>query len=116
MAKTRIVSLGSYAPSKIVKNSDLEQLMDTSDEWIQQRSGIKERRWVNPGETLRSMSVKASQVALDRAGWHIDDVDAIIFSTLVSDFIFPGTGCLIQNDLGCKNPIPALDIRNQCSG
>lgn len=90
--------------------------MDTSDEWIQQRSGIQQRRWVEPGETLVGMATKASTAALKRAGWSADDVDAIIFSSLLSDYVFPGSGVLLQRDLKCKRNIPALDIRNQCSG
>jgi 3-oxoacyl-[acyl-carrier-protein] synthase-3 len=116
MIKSKIVSFGSFLPPKIVTNSDLEKMMETSDEWIQQRSGIRERRWVEPGETVRGLCAKASRQALERAGWSVDDVDAIIFSSLLSDYVFPGTGVLLQHDLGCKKNIPALDIRNQCSG
>jgi len=115
MISSRIVSFGSFVPSQVVKNKDLEKLMNSSDEWIQQRSGILERRWVQPGETLRSMAAKASKKALERAGWTGQDIDAIIFSTLLSDYVFPGTGVLLQHDLGCSH-IPAFDIRNQCSG
>lgn len=113
---SRIVSTGVYLPPKVVKNSDLEKMMDTSDEWIQQRSGIVERRWAQPGETMCSMATSASQDALKNAKLNSDDIDAIIFSSLLSDYIFPGTGCLLQDSLGCKKTIPALDIRNQCSG
>lgn len=114
--RTRIVSTGIYVPSKVVTNHDLEKVMDTSDEWIQQRSGIKERRWISDGDTTLSMARAASMMALDRAKIGPDDIDMIIFGALVTDFIFPGTGCLLQNALGCTKPIPALDIRNQCSG
>ena len=108
--------LGSYAPPRVVTNKDLEKLMDTTDEWIVQRSGIRERRWVSPGETLCDMASRASRAALEKAALSANDVDAIIFCSLMSDFVFPGTGCLLQRELGCKATIPALDIRNQCSG
>ena len=113
---SHIRSLGSYAPTRLVTNKDLEALMDTSDEWIVQRSGIRERRWVSPGETLCDMATQASQAALQRAALSADQIDAIIFCSLMSDYVFPGTGCLLQRSLGCKATIPALDIRNQCSG
>ncbi len=115
--RTRIVSTGVYAPPKVVTNKDLEKMMDTTDEWIQQRSGIKERRWITPGEqTTLSMGVAASKQALERAKLEADDIDMIIFGCLVSDYIFPGTGCLLQRELGFTRNVPALDIRNQCSG
>lgn len=114
---TRIVSFGHYVPPKVVKNKDIEQMMDTSDDWIQQRSGIKERRWVEKGQdTTLSMATKACQEALNKANLKADDIDAIIFGALLSDYIFPGTGCLLQKSLGFTRNIPALDLRNQCSG
>lgn len=114
---TKIVSFGHYVPPKIVTNKDIEQMMETSDEWIQQRSGIKERRWVNPSEdTTLTMATKACEDALKKANLKTDDIDAIIFGALLSDYVFPGTGCLLQKSLGFKENIPALDIRNQCSG
>ncbi len=114
--RTRIVSTGMFVPPKVVTNNDLEKLMDTSDEWIQQRSGIKERRWIEPGETTLGMAIKASRQALQRAELQADDIDMIIFGALVTDHIFPGTGVLIQRELGFTKNVPALDIRNQCSG
>jgi 3-oxoacyl-[acyl-carrier-protein] synthase-3 len=91
-------------------------MMDTTDEWIQQRSGIKERRWIDPGMTTLSMATTAAKQALERAKLKADDIDMIIFGCLVSDYVFPGTGCLLQESLGFTRPVPALDIRNQCSG
>lgn len=116
--QTRIVSTGFYVPKKILTNKDLETLLNTSDDWIQQRSGIKERRWVSEGagETTLSMATEASKMALQRASLAADDVDMIIFGALVTDYIFPGTGCLLQKSLGFTKNVPALDIRNQCSG
>lgn len=117
MAKAKIISTGMYVPEKIVTNQELEVLLNTSDEWIQQRSGIKERRWITPGvDTTLNMAVKASKQAIEKAAIDVDDIDMIIFGCLVSDYIFPGTGVLLQRELGCKKYIPALDIRNQCSG
>lgn len=113
---SRIVSTGVYLPSRIVTNKELETMMDTSDEWIQQRSGIRERRWIQPGETTRSMAKAAAVQALERAKLKADDIDMIIFGALVTDYIFPGTGVMLQKDLGFSKPVPALDIRNQCSG
>lgn len=116
MVRTKILSTGFYVPSRVVTNKDIEALMDTSDEWIQQRSGIEERRWVNPEDTTASMAVAAAKNALQKANLKADDVDAIIFGALITDYIFPGTGVLLQRDLGFTKPVPALDIRNQCSG
>lgn len=114
--KTVIRSLGFKVPDRVITNHDLEKLMDTSDDWIQQRSGIKERRWITPGkETTLSMATEASQDALKKANLQADDIDAIIFAALVTDYIFPGTGCLLQEKLGFSKTVPALDIRNQCS-
>ncbi len=117
MKSTRIVSTGMYVPSRVLTNFDLEKLMDTSDEWIQQRSGISERRWIEPGkDTTLSMAVAASKQALERAKLEADDIDMIIFGALVTDKIFPGTGVLMQREMGFTKTVPALDIRNQCSG
>lgn len=116
MHKSRILSTGMYVPPKIVTNQDLEKLMDTSDEWIQQRSGIKERRWIEEGQTTLSMATAAAKQAIQRAKIDVNEIEVIIFGALVTDYIFPGTGVLLQKELGFKNPIPALDIRNQCSG
>lgn len=113
--KTRIVSTGAFVPPHVVTNSDLEKIMDTSDEWIRKRSGIEERRWVK-NETTLSMAVEASQNALKKAQLQADDIDAIIFGALVTDYVFPGTGVLLQRELGFSKTVPALDIRNQCSG
>ncbi len=116
MIKTIIRSFGFSVPDRVVTNHDLEKMMDTSDEWIQQRCGIKERRWITPGkETTLSLAAEASRDALKKANLKPDDIDAIIFGCLVSDHIFPGTGCLLQEALGFSKTIPALDIRNQCS-
>ena len=116
MIMSKIKGVGYYVPENIVKNKDLEKLMETSDEWIQERTGIKERRWVNDNKTSTSlMGTYAAEDAIKDAGLKNDDIDFIIFSTLSPDYYFPGSGVLLQRNLGIKE-IGALDVRNQCSG
>lgn len=117
MYNSRITGLGYYVPDNVVKNEDLSKLMDTNDEWIQERTGIKERRWIkeNSGDTTASMGVKAAKIAIERAGIGKDDIDFIVFATLSPDYYFPGPGVQVQHDLGIKT-VGAIDIRNQCSG
>jgi len=117
MIKTVIRSTGRYLPERVVTNEDLTQWMDTSDEWIRQRTGIEERRWVpeKGGVGASDLGFEASKIALERAGWTADDIDLIIFATLSPDIFFPGSGCLLQHKLGLK-ATPALDIRQQCTG
>lgn len=116
MYNSRIIGLGFYVPNHIVTNDDLSKIMDTTDAWIQERTGIKERRHVNSREdTTTSMGVKAAKVAIQRAGIDKDDIDFIIFATLSPDYYFPGPGVLVQRDLEIKT-VGALDVRNQCSG
>ncbi|HQV36558.1 MAG TPA: beta-ketoacyl-ACP synthase III [Flavobacterium sp.] len=117
MYHSKIAGLGFYVPENIVTNDDLSKLMDTNDEWIQERTGIKERRHVQIGDgnTTTSMGVKAAQIAIERSGVAKEDIDFIVFATLSPDYYFPGPGVLVQRDLGL-NTIGALDVRNQCSG
>lgn len=116
--RSKIAGIGHYVPERVVTNEDLSKLMDTSDEWIQERTGIKERRYgVKHRETTTTMGARAAQVALDRAGVDKADVDFIIFATLSPDYYFPGCGVLLQRELGiCDQEVGCLDIRNQCSG
>ncbi|GAB2464148.1 3-oxoacyl-[acyl-carrier-protein] synthase 3 [Hymenobacter qilianensis] len=117
LRQTEIAGVGHYVPDRVVMNADLEQLMDTTDAWIQERTGIKERRWFEEGkDTTANMGAQASRRALEQAGLQPDDVQLIIFATLSPDYIFPGSGVLLQRELGIKDNIPALDVRNQCSG
>src|SRR5690625_2906442 len=115
--QSKIAGLGSYVPDNIVTNDDLAQLMDTNDEWIQERTGIKERRHIkNEGENpVAEMGVKAAKIAIERAEIDKNDIDLIIFATLSPDYYFPGSGVLVQDILEIEN-CPALDIRNQCRG
>ncbi len=115
MRLTRIAGTGHFLPENVVTNKDLEQLMDTSDEWIQERTGIIERRFVEPGTGSSDLGFEAAKLALDEAGWSPEDVDFIIFATLSPDMYFPGDGCLVQNLLGIEGS-GALDVRNQCTG
>jgi 3-oxoacyl-[acyl-carrier-protein] synthase-3 len=116
MYHSKISGLGYYVPENIVTNDDLSKLMDTNDEWIQERTGIKERRHIIRGEdTTTSMGVKAAEIAIQRANVAKEDIDFVIFATLSPDYYFPGPGVLVQRDLGLKT-VGALDVRNQCSG
>jgi 3-oxoacyl-[acyl-carrier-protein] synthase III len=116
MYHSKITGLGYYVPENIVTNDDLSKIIDTNDEWIQERTGIKERRHVNsPEDTTTSMGVKAAEMAIERSGLTKDDIDFVVFATLSPDYYFPGPGVLVQRDLGLKT-VGALDIRNQCSG
>ncbi|AUC14667.1 3-oxoacyl-ACP synthase [Tenacibaculum sp. SZ-18] len=117
MYSSKITGLGYYVPENVVTNDDLTQWMETSDEWIQERTGIKERRWIDPksGDTTAVMGAKAAKIAIERAGLTKDDIDFIVFATLSPDMYFPGGGVQIQDMLDMPT-IGALDVRNQCSG
>lgn len=118
MLRSKIGGIGSYLPEKIVTNHDLEKMMDTSDEWIQERTGIQQRRYGRKHyETTTTMGARAAEIAIERAGITKEDIDFIIFATLSPDYYFPGCGVLLQRELGITHTeIGALDIRNQCSG
>ena len=116
MYHSKIKGLGFYVPDNVVTNNDLSKIMDTSDEWIQERTGIQERRHIIKGEdTTTSMGVKAAKVAIERSKLSKDEIDFIVFATISPDYYFPGPGVSLQHELGLKT-IGALDIRNQCSG
>ncbi len=116
MFNSKISGLGFYVPDNVVTNDDLSKIMDTNDEWIQERTGIKERRHIVRGQdTTTSMGVKASKIAIERSEISYDDIDFIVFATISPDYYFPGPGVALQKELGFKT-IGALDIRNQCSG
>jgi len=115
MPRMKISGVGTWVPDRVVTNHDLEKFMDTSDEWIQQRTGIKERRWVDEETQNSDMAFWATEKALADAGIEAKDLDLIIFATLSPQVYFPGTGVFLQAKLGVKG-LPALDIRNQCSG
>lgn len=117
MYSSKIIGLGKYVPENIVTNDDLSKLMDTNDAWIQERTGIKERRHIKKGDgnSTSIMGVKAATMALERAKLKPDAIDMIIFATLSPDMYFPGGGVEVQHLMGMRT-VPALDVRNQCSG
>src|SRR5689334_1723793 len=115
MHRSRIMGIGMNVASRVVTNNDLAQVMETTNEWIVERTGIEERRWVVEGETGASMATKASEEAIRRAGLAAKDIDLIIYATLSPDFNFPGTAVFVQRALGIRD-IPCLDIRQQCTG
>ncbi|HEV7781418.1 MAG TPA: beta-ketoacyl-ACP synthase III [Chitinophagaceae bacterium] len=116
MPLSKIAGIGMYIPENVVTNNDLLKYMDTSDEWIQERTGIKERRYAHrTKETTATMGVEAAKIAIERAGITPKDIDFIVFATLSPDYYFPGCGVLVQRALKL-NEIGALDVRNQCSG
>lgn len=116
MYHSKISGLGFYVPENVVSNDDLSKLIDTNDEWIQERTGIQNRRHIIRGEdTTTTMGVKAAKIAIERSGIAKEEIDFIVFATLSPDYYFPGPGVLVQRDLGLGT-IGALDVRNQCSG
>jgi 3-oxoacyl-[acyl-carrier-protein] synthase III len=117
MKRSIIKSTGRYVPERLVTNEDLGQLMETSNEWVVQRTGIESRHWVSEGEDVGTsdLGYEASVIALKRAGWDPQDLDLIVFATMTPDVNVPGSGVFLQNRLGAKK-VPALDIRQQCTG
>ncbi len=116
MKYAKILSVGHYVPENVVTNDDLAKFIDTSDEWIRERTGIRERRWFDPEkDTVANMATRATRIALERAGMEAKEIDFIVFATITPDYFFPGSGVLLQRELGLQG-IGALDIRNACSG
>ena len=117
MYQSRIAGLGKYLPENVVTNKDLSKIMDTTDEWIQERTGIQERRHILKGseDTTASMGAAAARIAIERAGIKTEEIELILFATLSPDYYFPGSGVLVQELLEIPT-CPAMDIRNQCSG
>ena len=116
MPLSKIAGIGMYVPANVVTNNDLTKYMETNDDWIQERTGIKERRYAHrTEETTTTMGVEAAKIAIERAGITAQDIDFIIFATLSPDYYFPGCGVLVQRAMKMKE-IGALDVRNQCSG
>lgn len=116
MIRSVIAGIGRYVPERVVTNDDLSQYMETDDAWIQERTGIKERRFAHrTQETTATMGIEAARIAIERAGTSAQEIDFIIFATLSPDYYFPGCGVLVQREMKMKE-VGALDIRNQCSG
>ncbi len=115
MLRTEFISTGFYVPERVVPNDEFTQWMDTSDEWIRTRTGIRERHWASDTQATSDLALEAAKVALDRAGMKATDLDCIIFATLSPDYMFPGAGVYLQRKLGVTG-IPCIDVRNQCTG
>ncbi len=116
MQKSKIAGIGMYVPPTVYTNDDLKRFMDTTDEWIVERTGIKERRFAHrTQETTTTMAVEAAKIAIERAGTTAQEIDFVVFATLSPDYYFPGCGVLVQRALKMKE-VGALDVRNQCSG
>ncbi len=114
-AKSGILGVGKYLPERILTNSDLERMVETSDEWITTRTGIKERRIAGENETTSDLATKAARNAIEDAGLQVSDIDMIIVATITSDNLFPSTSCMVQSKLGAGT-IPAFDVSAACSG
>ena len=110
-----ISAVGSYVPERVMTNADLEKLVETSDDWITTRTGIKERRVAAEKEFTSDLAAKAAQVAMERAGVTAEEIDLIIVATITPDMVFPATACLVQEKIGARN-IPAFDLEAACSG
>ena len=117
MYNSKIIGMGMYVPENVVTNEDLTSMMDTSHEWIIERTGIEERRHIKKGDgnTTATMGVKAAKIAIERADIDKNEIDLILFATLSPDYYFPGSGVIVQQYLEIPT-CPAMDIRNQCSG
>ena len=115
MPRTAFVALGKHLPARVVTNEELTRTMDTSDAWIQERTGIRERHRVREGTENSDLALEATKQALAKAGWEAKDIEAIVYASLSPDHMFPGDGCFLNAKLGIPG-VPALDVRNQCSG
>lgn len=115
MSRAGISGSGFFVPEKVVTNDDLAQMFDTNDQWIFERTGIRERRYVDEGMTGAEMAGYAAEAALDEAGLEPDDIDAIVFATLSPDYYYPSNAVLLQQELGLYG-VPTYDMRNQCTG
>lgn len=113
--RSKFAGIGSYLPPRVVTNEDLQEYMETSDEWIVQRTGIKERRWVDAKTSTSDLALQASLSAIEDAKMKKEDIDMILFATISPDHEFPGTACFLQAKLGLAG-IPAIDVRQACSG
>lgn len=111
----RIVSTGSYLPQKVLTNADLEKMVETSDEWIRTRTGVSERRIAAPEEAASDLGIRAGRLALERANFPPEKIDAVITATITGDYHFPSTACIIQEGLGAGNAF-AFDLSAACSG
>jgi 3-oxoacyl-[acyl-carrier-protein] synthase III len=115
MPRAAFAAVGTHVPDRVVTNEDLTKVMETTDAWIQERTGIQERHWVREGTENSDLAYEATKKALAKAGWEPKDIQAIVYASLSPDHMFPGDGCFLNRKLGIPG-VPAIDIRNQCSG
>ena len=115
MKRAKIVGVGAYAPKRILTNAELEKMVDTSDEWIVQRTGIRERRIADPSEATSDLGLRAAQQALERAGVEPGEIDFIVVGTTTGDMAFPTTANILQHRLGCRNA-GSIDLYAACAG
>ncbi len=116
MIYSRILGTGSYLPARILTNADLEKLVETNDQWIVERTGIRERHIAAEGEFTSDLATRAALAALDVAGLAVDDIDLLLVATTTPDLVFPSTACIVQSKLGMTNGKPAFDLQAVCSG
>ncbi|WP_018078556.1 beta-ketoacyl-ACP synthase III [Thiobacillus denitrificans] len=116
MTYSRILGTGSYLPARILTNADLEKLVETNDQWIVDRTGIRERHIAAEGEFTSDLAAQAARAALDAAGLAPDDIDLLLVATTTPDLVFPSTACIVQSKLGMTNGKPAFDLQAVCSG
>ncbi|MFN3751763.1 MAG: beta-ketoacyl-ACP synthase III [Thiobacillus sp.] len=116
MTYSRILGTGSYLPARILTNADLEKLVDTSDQWIVERTGIRERHIAAEDELTSDLATHAARAALESAGVAIDEIDLLLVATTTPDLVFPSTACIVQSKLGMTNGRPAFDLQAVCSG
>ena len=115
MSRAKIIGVGAYAPKRVLTNADLERMVNTSDEWIVQRSGIRQRHIVADHETTSDLAVRAAQQALERANLVPEDIDFIVLGTTTADMQFPSTANFVQHRLGCRK-IGSVDVWAACTG
>ena len=116
MTYSRILGTGSYLPAHVLTNADLEKLVETTDQWIVERTGIRERHIAAEGELTSDLATQAARAALDSAGLAVDDIDLLLVATTTPDLVFPSTACIVQSKLGMTNGKPAFDLQAVCSG
>lgn len=116
MIYSRIFGTGSYLPARILTNADLEQIVETNDQWIVERTGIRERHIAAEGEFTSDLATQAAHAALESAGLVADDIDLLLVATTTPDLVFPSTACIVQSKLGMTNGKPAFDLQAVCSG
>lgn len=116
MVNAKILGTGSYLPKKLLTNADLEQLIDTTDAWIVERTGIRQRHVAAEQEFTSDLAKEAAERALEMAGLTANDIELIVLATTTPDRVFPSTACLLQNKLGMTNGAPAMDVQAVCSG